>query len=337
MLIDLKKFIREERPLWGQLETALNRLQQDATWKMTQKEARHFHYLYRRASSDLSKIATFASEPRLHTYLESLVSRAYGEIHETRSRTHRLVPTQWFFRTFPRTFRRHRNAFFLIVIITMAGAVFGAGAIMLDPVAKGILMPFPQLQIDPSQRVEQAEADEFDVFEGRGAFSAMLMTHNTRVSILVLALGMTFGLGTIIVIFMNGVMLGAVACDYVLAGESTFLMGWLLPHGVIEIPAILLAGQAGLVLARALLGHGSSQPMGDRLRAVSNDVVTLIFGVAIMLVWAGIIESFFSQYHEPVLPYSVKIAFGIVEFVLLIAFLTFAGRQSADTEDTAHG
>ena len=337
MLIDLKKFIREEKPLWVQLETALDRLQKDGAWKMSQKEAQHFHYLYRRASSDLSKIATFASEPKLNAYLESLVSRAYGEIHETRSRAYRLVPTQWFFRTFPQTFRTHRNAFYLVVVITMAGALFGTGAIMLDPSAKEVLMPFSHLQVDPSLRVEQAEANDFDDFQGRGAFSAMLMTHNTRVSILVLALGMLFGVGTIIVLFMNGVMLGAVACDYVMAGESTFLLGWLLPHGVIEIPAILLAGQAGLVLAHALLGRGSSQPMGDRLRSVSADIVTLLFGVAIMLVWAGIIESFFSQYHEPLLPYWVKISFGVIEFVLLVLFLTFAGRKNVPTEGHAHG
>lgn len=337
MLIDLKKFICEERPLWGQLEAALDRLQKDGTWKLSQKEAQQFHYLYRRASSDLSKIATFASEPQLYAYLESLVSRAYGEIHETRSQAYRFMPTRWFFHTFPQTFRRHQNAFFLIVIVTMAGVLFGSGAIMFDAASKDVLMPFPQLKVDPSLRVEQEEAGEFDLFQGRGTFSAFLMTHNIRVSITVLALGMLFGVGTIIVVFMNGVMIGAVACDYVLAGETTFLMGWLLPHGVIEISAILLAGQAGLVLARALLGRGSSEPMGDRLRGVSDDIVTLLFGVAIMLVWAGIIESFFSQYHAPVLPYWVKISFGAVEFIVLIVFLTFAGRRSARAADSAHG
>ena len=56
------------------------------------------------------------------------------------------------------------------------------------------------------------------------------MTHNIKVSIFTLALGMTWGIGTLIMLFYNGVILGAVALDYVLAGETTFLLGWLLPH-----------------------------------------------------------------------------------------------------------
>jgi uncharacterized membrane protein SpoIIM required for sporulation len=115
--------------------------------------------------------------------------------------------------------------------------------------------------------------------------------------------------------------------DYALAGQVRFLVGWLLPHGAIEIPAILIAGQAGFMLAAALIGRGSSMPLGARLRAVSGDVVTLIIGVALLLVWAGFVEAFLSQYHEPVIPYALKIAFGCVELTLLVLFLGRSGRR----------
>jgi uncharacterized membrane protein SpoIIM required for sporulation len=154
----------------------------------------------------------------------------------------------------------------------------------------------------------------------------MLMTNNIKVSITTLALGITWGIGTLVTLFYNGVILGAVALDYILAGESLFLLGWLLPHGAIEIPAILLAGQAGLVLAGALIGWGESIPMRERLRAVVPDLVTLIGGVALLLVWAGVIESFLSQYHEPVIPYGIKIGFGVIELILLAVFLGRCGR-----------
>jgi hypothetical protein len=49
--------------------------------------------------------------------------------------------------------------------------------------------------------------------------------------------------------------------------------------------------------------------------------------VALLLVWAGLVEAFLSQYHEPVLPYPVKIAFGMVELILLILFLGRSGRS----------
>jgi hypothetical protein len=61
---------------------------------------------------------------------------------------------------------------------------------------------------------------------------------------------------------------------------------------------------------------------------VGPDLVTLMGGVAVMLVWAGIIESFFSQYHEPLVPYAVKIGFGIVELVALTIFLSRAGATA---------
>jgi hypothetical protein len=107
---------------------------------------------------------------------------------------------------------------------------------------------------------------------------------------------------------------------------------------VIEIPAILIAGQAGLVLAHALIGWGTRVPLTARLRAVSADVTTLIFGVALMLVWAGFVEAFLSQYHEPIIPYSVKIAFGTVELVLLVLFLAKAGveHRSPDRLDASN-
>ena len=129
-------------------------------------------------------------------------------------------------------------------------------------------------------------------------------------------------------------ILGAVAVDYMAAGQTRFLLGWLLPHGAIEIPAILMAGQAGLVLAFALIGWGKRVPLRTRLREVSPDVMTLIFGVGLLLVWAGIVESFLSQYHEPVLPYSVKIAFGLTELFLLTLFLSRSGRSGGGKPKT---
>ena len=65
-----------------------------------------------------------------------------------------------------------------------------------------------------------------------------------------------------------------------------------------------------------------------RLRKISNDLVTLIFGVSLMLVWAGSIEAFFSQYHEPILPYAVKIGFGVFELIILALFRGMAGLKS---------
>jgi uncharacterized membrane protein SpoIIM required for sporulation len=331
MIIDLPRFLAAERPCWSELESLLGKLEADPNHVLSLEKLRHFHYLYERTSADLAKIMTFSAEPEVRRYLENLVARAYGEIHETRKKQHHVAPWAWFSRTLPQTFRRHLGAFWLAVAVTLAGCAFGGFAVALDPEAKAAVLPrqFGGHLGDPNERVAREERSVSDRLAGRkSTFSASLMQNNIRVSITALALGMTYGVGTIIVLFYNGVILGLVAVDYVLAGQTKFLLGWLMPHGVIEIPAILIGAQAGLVLAGALIGRGQRLALALRLRAISRDLVTLIAGVALLLVWAGVVEAFFSQYHEPVLPYSVKIAFGTVELLLLVLFLNRAGRGS---------
>lgn len=329
MILDLRKFITEEKPYWAELESLLSRLERKIELNLDLKGLQRLHYLYQRASADLAKISTFSAEPATRLYLEALVSRAYGEIHGSRRRARRFMFGKWFFSSFPRTFRRHIRAFAVSALAMLVGSLLGAALLILAPDAKGDLLPFGHLQGDPSERVAREESAAGDrLADGKATFSSMLMTNNIKVSITTLALGITWGIGTLVTLFYNGVILGAVALDYILAGESVFLLGWLLPHGAIEIPAILLAGQAGLVLGGALIGWGESIPMRERLRAVVPDLVTLIGGVALLLVWAGVIESFLSQYHEPVIPYGIKIGFGVIELILLAVFLGRCGRAS---------
>lgn len=328
MIIDIERFIIEGKRYWLELEAILDRLERNPEHRFDLKGVKRFHYLFQRASADLSRINTFSSEPETRRYLEALVSRAYCEIHEIRERPHKLAPIHWFLNTFPRTFRRHIKAFYLAFVVIFIGCSFGGFAVTLDPDAKDVLIPFPQLEVSPKDRVAKEENVDFDrLEESKATFSSYLMTNNTKVSIFAMALGITWGIGTIILLFYNGVILGAVVIDYILSGETAFLIGWLIPHGAVEIPAILIAGQAGFVLAGAIIGWGNPSTLKTRLRLVSGDLVTLIFGVGIMLVWAGFVESFFSQYHEPVIPYSVKIGFGLVELILLTIFLVKSGRD----------
>jgi uncharacterized membrane protein SpoIIM required for sporulation len=327
MIVDLHRFIAAERDCWTQLESYLKKFETDPRFRMSLEDSRRFHYLYERTCAGLARVATFSGEAELRQYLENLVARAYGEIHESRSLAFRLQPLHWLRHTLPQTFRRHARAFLLACLVTIAGVVFGGAATVFDPESRSITMPFGHDALDPAERVAREERAAGERIAGhQTTFSSYLMTHNTRVAVLTLALGMTWGVGTLVVLFHNGVGLGAIAIDYMMAGQTKFLLGWLMPHGVIEIPAILVAGQAGFLLAGALIGKGQHQPMSSRLRAVSPDVVTLIVGVTLMLIWAGMVEAFFSQYHEPVIPYLAKILFGCVQLVLLVLYLSASGR-----------
>ncbi len=339
MLIDLPRFVAAEQSSWDELSAALDALERDSSLHgnaaLDLPRAERLHYLYQRAASDLARLATFSAESDLHRSLGALVARAYAEIHArsgpaaSRAGGPPGNPWRWFTGTFPRAFRRHARAFWLALAITVVGCAFGALALAIDPEARAVTLPFGHADMDPAQRVADEEHDQGQGLSGHMAtMSGWLMQNNIKVSVLALALGCTWGIGTMIVMFSNGVYLGAIIVDYLRAGQGVFLAGWLLPHGSVEIPAILVAGQAGLVLGGALVGWGRRVPLRERLRAIRADLVTLIAGVALMLVWAGLIEAFFSQYHAPVLPYSVKISFGAVELVALTLFFALAGRNA---------
>lgn len=342
MILDVDKFISKEKGIWNELEKTLNDIASDSLNRLSLADIKRLSYLQSKVSEDLVRISTFSGEVELKRYLENLVARAYSITHSrSRSPLPRMtlqkllkISLQWFFVTFPNVFRRNFASFAVSLGVTLFGVVFGGVAVMVDGDAKSAIFPeqFSHLQASPEERVKREESAKRDRLKGRHSlFASRLMVNNISVSIKAMALGITWGIGTILILFYNGVILGAVALDYILSGQTAFLCGWLLPHGSIEIPAIIIAGQAGIMLGDCIL-----RPRGgtrrERLKSRAADISTLIGGVAVLLVWAGVVESFFSQYHEPVLPYAVKIVFGAVELALLFVFLAYSGSKRKKPE-----
>jgi uncharacterized membrane protein SpoIIM required for sporulation len=339
VILDLDQFIRRERPFWEELERAVAQ-QADRERLAGVEAARRFYYLYERAAADLAKVQTFAAEPELRGYLEGLVGQAYARLHQRSGSGVRWRPLRWLTGVFPATFRRHAGAFWLALGLTLLGAGLGAFVLAKDPESKWMLIPaqFGHLQQTPTERVQEEEAAApqraSEIASAAPSFSTMLMTHNTKVALTAMALGFLWGVFTCVLLFYNGVIVGFVAYDYISDGQGHFLAAWLLPHGVPELMAIFIGGQAGLVLARAVIGHGNGQPLRHRLRSVRDDLATLAGGLAVMLVYAGVIEAFLSQHHGPDL-YALKIGFGLMELVLMIVFFAFMGRRPDRDKETA--
>ena len=328
VILDVEKFILRERPFWDELAELLRLQENQPDRRPPLEEAKRFYYLYQRTSSDLVKLKTFAGEAETTRFLERLVARSYSRLHEDGGEKVPFRPWRWLTRTFPATFRRHWIAFALSCGTFWIGAAFGAGALQLDYKSKADFIPpqFSHLNEKPSKRVEREEKQDFDAFQGRHAFSAQLMTHNTKVTIMTMVTGFLWGIFTFILLFYNGTLIGVVMFDYLSDGQGVFLTAWLLPHGSFELPAIFIGGQAGLVIARTMFGWGTNLRLRERFARIRGDLLTLIGGAALLLIWAGIIESFLSQYHDPRF-YPWKIGLGAVQLTSLILYLTLGGRR----------
>ena len=73
MILDLARFVETERPHWTALEKTLDWLDAIPSASIAIGDLERFHVLYQRASADLAKVATLASEGELRKYLEWLV------------------------------------------------------------------------------------------------------------------------------------------------------------------------------------------------------------------------------------------------------------------------
>jgi hypothetical protein len=196
VIVDLERFIEAERKSWDELEAMLRALEGDAAAQMTLDQCLRLHYLYQRASADLARVSGFASEAGIRSYLESLVARAYGQVHDARPRDPRFSFWRLVSVQFPCTFRRYWREFCLALAITVVGAVFGSFAVSFEPEAREALMPFRGLLESPKQRVAREESARIDPLANRkGTFSAELMTHNIQVAVFTMGLGATWGIG----------------------------------------------------------------------------------------------------------------------------------------------
>ena len=327
---DVNRFVEERTPVWTRLEQMLKQVERNGLASLSLAAARDFGKLYRAVSSDLIRARTEIVNATIVDYLNDVVARAYAVMHTTDDSQERHI-VRFFTRRFPRTFRREWRAVVMAAVILFSGAGVGATAVALDPHSLGALIPDGHQARTPRERVGR-ENDRGGTVGGNQAvaFSGWLFTHNIQVSFLVFALGLTFGVGTVAVLFYNGVPLGALAMQYHLSGMGTFFWAWILPHGVAEMTEICIAGAAGLIIARGLWLPGRRRRQ-DAVIEEARTAATLVIGGMPILVLAGVIEGTISQMHEPALPYAAKLFFALLVAVAVYYYLLYSGRGADDT------
>lgn len=327
---DPNKFVEERGPTWRELEAMLARVEGSSLAGVGVDGARAFGRLYRTVSNDLVRARTELVDAAIVDHLNDLVARAYA-VSYGQDRRGAAGLSHFFLRGYPALVRAEWRAVAVSASLLFVGAVLGAAAMLVDPDARGVLVPEPHSEMTPDERVAD---DEGAIHGGDDAtsFSAFLFTHNIQVTFLVFGLGITAGLGTAAVLFANGVPLGALAVQYHQAGQGLFFWAWILPHGVPELTAIAIAGGAGLVLARGIVLPGRRR-IRDALVAEARRAVRLVVGTMPVLVLSGVIEGTISQMHAPLMPYPAKLAFALIVGAGLYLWLARAGTA----EDAERG
>jgi uncharacterized membrane protein SpoIIM required for sporulation len=296
----------------------LARAKKQGLHALSRSELRELGLLYRQTATDLSAVRGDPSSGQQARYLNQLLGRAHNAIYAGQKKT---VGGVWEFytREYPRVFRRFLSYTAAATAIFFLGALAGTFFSVSDPDYMREFLP-PHLV----QSIERHEMWTHSIVAVKPQASSGIMTNNLSVSFMTFAAGITAGIGTLYLLFFNGMMLGVIGVACGTYQMSLPLWSFVAPHGVLELPAIFIAGGAGLRLAQALLFPGMLSRR-DSLSIGGTDAVRLLVGVIPMLLIAGTIEGFFSPSETPVY---LKFAAAGALFTLLIAYLWGGARNS---------
>jgi len=329
--MDLATFLQQRRPDWKRLEEILQQVEGSGLSSLDDEQAVEFGRLYRRAASDLNQAQTFVSGEATERYLNDVVARAYLAIYG-KTRIDLLGLLRYLFWGYPAVFRRYLPHFLLATLLFVAGGLFGYLVSWYDKdAARAYLLPAHTIR--PTEEGEDA-ATEYDT-DRLSEFSSFLFTHNVSVTLVAFALGITFGLGTAWMMFYNGVTIGVLAAVFVEAHQLKAFATGILPHGVLEIPACLIGGAAGFVLAQGFL-RARPWPRREEMARQGKQAVLVLFGCVPLLAVAACLEAGVARAPDWFLNKGLKLAVaGVFGLLFLTYILSLGWRRPAARDSEA--
>jgi len=316
--MDFSRFLTEHRDSWRQLEGLLDDVDSHGIEKLAADEVRDLVRLYRKASADLLLARDVSGRADITDYLEALVARAYTAIYAAR-RLNLGAVWAWFRAGWPQALRREKRFVQASWMLFVAGLLAAFAATAIDADAFWALVPTDIAGFYGEQHGDLRQ-DRFGDMVGQDAarFSSELMANNIRVTINAFALGLTAGVGTVAMIFYNGVLLGALAANFAAWGDSLTFWALILPHGVVEMFAMNLGGGGGLILADALIRPGRRRRL-DSLRERGQQALQLVGMAVPLLVFAGVVEAYVTPLD--VVPNAAKLVFAAVTGLALYGYV----------------
>jgi uncharacterized membrane protein SpoIIM required for sporulation len=318
------RWLGKRKPYWTRLEQLVDQSTRRGIGTLGRSELQELGLLYRQIAADLAALREDRGSVQFARYLNQLLARAHNIIYSSQKTSPSSV-LSFFTVEYPRAFRRHWRYVQIALLLFAVSAVVGASLTYRDPDFK-LRIIGPQMV----QTIEKREMWTHSIVGIKPWASSQIMTNNLSVGFMTFALGITAGVGTIYMLLFNGLLLGVIAMACHLSGMSLQLWSFVAPHGVLELPAIFLAGGAGLRIAAGLLFPGYL-PRRESLVRAGTDAVKLLLGTIPILIIAGTIEAFVSPTG---LATSIKFSMAAALFALLLAYLFGASPLTAKADSS---
>ncbi len=251
---------------------------------------------YRRAIADLSLARSLFPKSQLAHELNLLIIRAMSLISSKQQSDFSRIKSFYATRL-PQLVLRLKTLFFISCAIFLIATAAGFGLTMLNSYSANAIIGDAYIY-KTLDNIDKGKP--FAVYESRFkyAMSSFIMANNIKVSFMAFAFGALYGVGTIFVIFSNGLMLGSIAAVFARHGLLYDFTTTVLIHGTLELFAIMVAGAAGLRLGQALFRPGELKRV-DALFKFGKEAFHLCFIMVPVFIIAGILEGYVTHLSLP--------------------------------------
>lgn len=257
--------------------------------------------LYMDITDDLSYAQTFYKRRTVRVYLNQLAQKVFTGVHKQKGDSFRRFLTVWTTSLPLEIYRSRKNLLFALVMFLIY-ATIGAVTTHMDPdfprqvVGDG----YVDMTLENIQNGNPLAVYEYDFFGNkRDSLESFISitTNNLKVAFLTFFVGFFFTIGTHMLLFYNGVMLGAFQYFFHAKGLliTSFLGIWI--HGAFEISAIVLAGGAGITAGSGLLFPGSYTRL-QSLQLSTKRGLKIMLSLVPFIIAAGFLEGYVTMNYQ---------------------------------------
>ncbi|WP_396637286.1 stage II sporulation protein M [Maribacter sp. R77961] len=280
-------FVKQNKDKWSTFESALA--------NKTNLAPDVLSNLYIEITDHLSYAKTFYPASNTEYYLNSLASQAHQKIYRTKREPKNRIISFWK-EEFPMMFKRHHRELLIAFLVFLFFCIVGAfSAANEGDFVRSILGDaYVNMTLENIEK-----GDPMAVYKQMGEFNMFLgiTINNIRVALMAFVYGIMLGVGTIMIMLQNGIMLGSFQYFFYEKGLLWESVRTIWIHGTIEISVIIIAGCAGLVLANGMLFPGTYTRLESFKRGVKNGLKIMVSTIPFFVI-AGFLEGFVTRHTE---------------------------------------